>query len=243
MVTKANAVVHIQYKTHAYTVKEDNTNLLPPGQYLHLNNQSELLCKHFPARFACTTGITKCRYLVKLTFKKEGKSFGGPEYKTELSNVELLIRKLFLLYSSIIRVNRSVYIIVNALYYRSIHLCRTTCWRVTMILSWRALFSKCSSYREIKAKLEKKKILAVGREKNYGKNLKHCLRNNQQPLLACKPSVKPGQLAGLVWLVWDRAGWHTGKDHSNTAGTRDSHKMICKYLSEPKTLGKATIKI
>lgn len=242
MVTKADVVVHIQYKTHAYTVNEDNINLLPPGQYLHLNNQSELLCKHFAARFACASGITKCRYLVKLTFKKEAKSFGGTEYKTELSNVELLIRKLFLLYSSIIRVNRSVYIIVNVLYYRSIHLCRTTWWCVTMILSWRALFSKCSSYSEITAKLQKK-ILAVGGGKKLWKKLKHCLRNNRQPLLACKLSVKPGQLAGLVWLVWDRAGWHTGKDHSNTAGTRDSHNMICKYLSEPKTLGKATIKI
>lgn len=31
MVTKANAVVHIQYKTHAHAITEDNTNLSPLG--------------------------------------------------------------------------------------------------------------------------------------------------------------------------------------------------------------------
>lgn len=37
MVTKANAEVHIQYKTHAHKFTEDNTNLLPMGVF-HLVN-------------------------------------------------------------------------------------------------------------------------------------------------------------------------------------------------------------
>lgn len=45
--------------------------------------------------------------------------FGDTVYKTDLSNIEQLpSTELYLLYSSIIHVNRSIYVIVNLIYYR-----------------------------------------------------------------------------------------------------------------------------
>lgn len=67
----------------------------------------------------------KVQVFGKTDIQKGGKKttlFGDAVYKTDLSNIEQLpATKLFLLYSSIIPVNRSMYIIVNVLYYRFPH--------------------------------------------------------------------------------------------------------------------------
>lgn len=127
MVTKANAVVHTQYKTHAHTITENKRKPSTSGISIYIKSNKLACCatSFVNTRFACKLRISlmrKCRCLVKLTFKRAKKKktlFGDAVYKTDLSNIEQLpTTELYLLYSSIIHVNRSIYMIVNVLYYR-----------------------------------------------------------------------------------------------------------------------------
>lgn len=195
----------------------------------------------FCTRFACTSGITKCRYLVKLTFKKRrGGAFGGPEYKTELSNVELLIRKLFLLYSSTIRVNRSVHIIVNVLYYRSIHLCRTTWWRVTMILSWKALFFWCFIMFFLQWNNCKTKKITWCRR---GEKWTEALPQKQSAAFVSLQAVSQTGAAGWAGLTGLRWGWVTQWQRSQQHSRYKGQSYNDLYIAvRPQNPGKKQVK-
>lgn len=91
-------------------------------RYLHIINQIRLLCGcSCPHTFKLGTSTIRKVQVFGTTDIQRGKNNFIWRYikKTDLSNNEQLpTTKVFLLYSSIIRVNRSIYVIVNVLYYR-----------------------------------------------------------------------------------------------------------------------------